>query len=249
MQDWWWVLAGATLSYTGGMFLNDAFDAEFDRQYRAERPIPSGRINQSSVWRCGLWLLGLGGACFIVAGRLSGSLGILLLVTILCYDAFHKQISWAPLLMGLCRFLVYLVASAVGVHGVTGWAIWCGLALAVYIIGLSYVARGEAIITPLRYWPVLLMAVPILLAMVMNAEEFREPAMLLSAVLGLWILRSIRHTFWTSPPRIGFTVSQLLAGIVFVDWLAIADASRQTSIVFIGLFLLALLFQRVVPAT
>ena len=30
---------GATLLYTGGMFLNDAVDQVFDRQYRPERPI------------------------------------------------------------------------------------------------------------------------------------------------------------------------------------------------------------------
>ncbi|HEY0550448.1 MAG TPA: UbiA family prenyltransferase, partial [Verrucomicrobiae bacterium] len=35
---------GATLLYVGGMFLNDAFDAEFDAQHRRERPIPSGAI-------------------------------------------------------------------------------------------------------------------------------------------------------------------------------------------------------------
>src|SRR5205085_11052794 len=36
--------AGATFLYTGGMYLNDAFDAEFDLQHRPERPIPSGAI-------------------------------------------------------------------------------------------------------------------------------------------------------------------------------------------------------------
>src|SRR6188472_3419761 len=87
--------------YIGGMFLNDAFDAEFDRQYRKERPIPSERISQLSVWRWGLAWLCLGELCFINCGILTGTLGIILLVTILCYDAFHKQIAWAPLLMGL----------------------------------------------------------------------------------------------------------------------------------------------------
>src|SRR5215469_15374724 len=41
---------GATLLYTAGMFLNDAFDAGFDRQYRPERPIPSGLISRPTVW-------------------------------------------------------------------------------------------------------------------------------------------------------------------------------------------------------
>src|SRR5213075_1303788 len=43
------LFAGVTLLYLGGMFLNDAFDVEFDRQHREERPIPSGRISLATV--------------------------------------------------------------------------------------------------------------------------------------------------------------------------------------------------------
>ena len=35
---------GVSALYLGGMFLNDAFDADFDRQHRPERSIPSGAI-------------------------------------------------------------------------------------------------------------------------------------------------------------------------------------------------------------
>src|SRR5213083_701894 len=55
-----YLLAGATSLYTGGMFLNDAFDVEFDRQYRKERPIPAGRIPLATVWRSGFALLASG---------------------------------------------------------------------------------------------------------------------------------------------------------------------------------------------
>ena len=54
---------GTTLLYMGGMFLNDAFDASFDRQHRPERPIPSGRISEKSVWRMGCALLAAGTLC------------------------------------------------------------------------------------------------------------------------------------------------------------------------------------------
>lgn len=40
---------GATLLYMGGAFLNDAFDAEYDRQHRRARPIPSGVISLKEV--------------------------------------------------------------------------------------------------------------------------------------------------------------------------------------------------------
>src|SRR5258707_241274 len=50
--------AGTTFLYIGGMFLNDAFDVEFDRQHRPERPIPSGAASLRAVLRWGLcWLL------------------------------------------------------------------------------------------------------------------------------------------------------------------------------------------------
>jgi hypothetical protein len=40
-----------------------------------------------------------------------------------------------------------------------------------------------------------------------------------------------------------------LAGIVWVDLLAVPDVSKPLAACFIGLFLLSLLFQRFVPAT
>ena len=40
---------GATCLYLGGMYLNDAFDAQFDQQHRPERPIPSGAISAAAV--------------------------------------------------------------------------------------------------------------------------------------------------------------------------------------------------------
>src|SRR3974390_1221625 len=51
---------GATPLYTGVMFLNDAFDVEFDRKYRSERPITSGQISLRFVWITGATLLFFG---------------------------------------------------------------------------------------------------------------------------------------------------------------------------------------------
>lgn len=242
------LFAGVTLLYVGGMYLNDVFDVNFDRQHRKERPIPSGAISFDTVWQLAVLCLVSGLACLFWAGTTAGKLGVFLVVCILLYDAVHKLITFSPHLMGACRFCVYLVAASIG-GSVTGWAIWCGLALASYIIGLSFLARRESARGPVQYWPMIFLATPIVLAFFMNSGEYRRSAALLSLILGLWMLRSLRSVLWSLDRQIGRAVSGLLAGIVFVDWLAVADAPRNLGIAFLGLFGAALLFQRFVPAT
>lgn len=242
-------MAGATLLYLGGMFLNDAFDSNFDAQYKRERPIPSGLISATVVWRIGFGLMAAGLGCLFFLGMVTGILGVVLVVCILVYDAVHKLVTISPVLMAACRFFLYLVAASTGAEGVTGWAVWCGLALAAYIVGLSYIARKESRHGPMRFWPCLFLVAPILLAMIMNADGFAQTALWVSAVLGLWIVRSLRYTFGESDRNIGRTVSGLLAGIVWVDLLAVVDITRELAPVFVVLFLLSLLFQKFIPAT
>ncbi|HZQ46184.1 MAG TPA: UbiA family prenyltransferase [Verrucomicrobiae bacterium] len=243
------LMTGATLLYLGGMFLNDAFDAKFDAEYKRERPIPSGLISAKAVWQIGFGLLAAGLGCLFFLGMVTGILGVLLVVCILIYDAVHKLLTISPVLMAACRFVLYLIAASTGADGVTGWAVWCGLALAAYIVGLSYIARKESRRGPLRFWPCLFLVIPILLALIMNANGYVQHALWVSAVLGLWILRSLRYTFGESDWNIGRTVSGLLAGIVWVDLLAVVDIPQELAPVFVGLFLLALLFQKFIPAT
>ena len=135
---------GATCLYTGGMFLNDAFDAEFDRRHRAERPIPSGSITLDEVWRWGFGWLGLGTVTLVLLGPVTGALTAILLLCIVLYDAVHKLVDFSPVLMAACRFFLYLVAASTAQEGVTGLAIWSAFALATYIIGLSYLVRRES---------------------------------------------------------------------------------------------------------
>ena len=243
------LLAGSTCLYVGGMFLNDAFDAEFDSQYRRERPIPSGAIARRAVWQAGFGLLAFGIFCLFLIGKTCGFLAVALAVCIIAYDAVHKLITLSPVLMAACRWLLYPMSASTGLEGATGWSVWCGLALAAYIVGLSYLARKESTGAALRYWPCLFMAVPIFWAIIMNATPFLEKALLVSAVLALWVVRCLRFTFGPGERNIGRTVSGLLAGIVWVDLLAVCDVPPVFDSCFVALFLLSLLFQRFVPAT
>jgi 4-hydroxybenzoate polyprenyltransferase len=242
------LFAGITLLYIGGMYLNDVVDMNFDALHRKERPIPSKAISANTVWKLALLWFALGLACLFCVGSTTGMLGVTLFSCILFYDAVHKLIVFSPVLMGACRFFVYLVAASVN-GPLTGWAMWCGLALGIYVAGLSFLARRESARGPIPYWPMGLLAIPIVLAFLMNIGSYRNSAALLSFVLALWILRSLRSMLWALDRNVGRAVAGLLAGIIFVDWVAVADAPRPLGVAFLALFGLTLLFQRFIPAT
>ena len=244
------LLLGTSALYTGGMFLNDAFDVDFDRQRRAARPIPSGAISEEWVWIYGWTWLALGIFFLILCGKLAGALAVVLAVCIVIYDAAHKLITASPWLMGLCRFWVYVIAGTTGEYGLNGWPIWSGAALAFYIVGLSYVARRESFRAPVPYWPLIFLAVPILLAMLMDTGIDRKPGIYLSIVLIFWILFCVRTVFFGGELVVVRIVSGLLAGIVFVDWLAVAPGCPPAlGTTFLALFGITLGLQRFIPAT
>src|ERR1700678_2876396 len=75
-QNYWklpLLLLGTSSLYTAGMFLNDAFDTEFDRQRRPSRPIPSGAITLDRVWVWGWTMLAVGILFLIFCGKVAGA--------------------------------------------------------------------------------------------------------------------------------------------------------------------------------
>lgn len=237
---------GATLLYIGGMFLNDACDAEFDRQHRRERPIPSGAISLNEVWAWGTGWLALGLLCLAFAGKTTFVLGVLLVIAILVYDVIHKAVSFSPVFMALCRVLLYLVAASTSAAGVTGLALWSALVLGGYIIGLSYLAKRESTGFTVRVWPLTLLAAPLLLAALINGPGHRLTALVTGALFALWCWRSLSYVYRPTNRNIGLSVNGLLAGIVLVDLVAVGGEFFP---VFIVLFAAARVFQRFIPAT
>lgn len=141
---WEWSLfvrlaAAVSLFYTGGMFLNDAFDAPFDARVRPERPIPAGDVSRREVFLAGAGLLAAGE--LLLAPRADVlAWGAALAAAIVLYDWHHKGRGIAPVIMGSCRALVYCVAAASS--GGIGEAVVIGaLAMAAYVAGLTIVAR------------------------------------------------------------------------------------------------------------
>jgi hypothetical protein len=258
----WWLAGGGpwvgllcvsisvSFLYLGGMFLNDAFDAGFDGNHRRTRPIPSGAISEKEVWRWGFaWLvLGLAGL-LVWADGVTVVLALLLAGCILIYNAIHKIVAIAPVLLGGCRFLVYLAAASVGLNGVTGEIIWKGLALAGYVVGLSCLARKESAPVRVQYWPGIFLAAPLFIAWLADDGRDQRAAALCSILLILWVVWTLFQTLGREHPNIGRAVSRLLAGIALVDLLAVADLSQASAAIFLVWFLLALLLQGFIPAT
>lgn len=239
---------GGSLAYLGGMYLNDAFDADFDRQFRRERPIPSGRIDEGLVWKIG-WTLLIAGTLLLAAlGWTVATMAVLLSLSVLVYDAVHKAVAFSPVLMSLCRFFLFLAAAAAGRLGVTGYALWSAFALAGWIIGLSYVAKRESTTGEFQRWPLVVLALPLVLGALLNNGEWRFRSLVFGAMLVGWSAWCLRHTFAPGPRNLGLTVAGLIAGICLVDLLAVA-AEPGLAGVFLALFAAALLGQRYVPAT
>ncbi len=244
------LLLGLSLLYTGGAYLNDASDADFDRQRRPERPIPTGKIPVKLVWRLGFGQLVAGIFLLLFCSQLAAGAAILLALTILLYNVTHQFFTASPWLLGACRFWVYVSAGATGAFGLNGWPIFCGLAMALYVAGSNYLAPRGNVRTAPRRWPLLLLAAPLLLAFTMNTGTPRTIALGFAGVPVGWLIYCLRSRFQPGDPGVVRRLPNLTAGIVLVDWLAIAPQCSHWFIPgFLMLFGATIMFQKLVPAT
>ena len=241
--------AGASLLYIGGMFLNDACDVRFDAQHRAGRPIPSGAISARNVWLLSFILFASGVALLASLGKFTGLLALGLFVCIVAYDLIHKRTALAPLLMAGCRFLLYLVAASATANVITGKTFWCAGTLAAYIVGLSYIARKETERSQINGLVVPLLVAPVLSGCMFATTSNAVVAVLLAGLFLVWLIWSMRQVVTNKDGAVGRAVSGLLAGIVLVDMLAVQGGGGVMPLVFVLLFVSALILQRKIPAT
>ena len=129
-----------SLLYTAGMFLNDAFDRDFDARFRPDRPLPAGDVTSGEAFVVG-WALLVGGVA-LLAAQAGGAVvwGLLLAGAIVYYDYRHKRDPFGPAVMGICRGLVYCVAAAAS-GTVTLPVVVAALILTAYVVALTWVAK------------------------------------------------------------------------------------------------------------
>jgi 4-hydroxybenzoate polyprenyltransferase len=174
VQGWriGFVLLAMSLFYVGGMYLNDYFDRAIDAAERPGRPIPAGEISAAAVAAFGFGMLGAGIVAMMVAGFAAALAGAVLALSIVLYDMFHKGNPGAPVIMGLCRALVYCGAAAATTGSVPTATIVAALALLSYVAGLTYAARQESYDRVGNLWPLAMLIAPMLLALPALTQGF-----------------------------------------------------------------------------
>jgi len=252
------LLIALSLFYVGGMYLNDAFDAEIDEKERPERPIPSGAIDLRSVFAAS-FVMFMVGLCLLTwvgfvaengTGGWPSVAGLVLVISIVAYDWHHKENPFSPYIMGICRMLVYVTAGLCFLVPPTAWLLLAAVLLFSYLIGLTYIAKQEnqAEIDSLQ--PGLLFAPPLLygIYMLFNNISFTLVIALLALIavvaIAMWMLSR------RLPGDIGLAVTVLIAGICLLDAVFLASAGETVLAWWaIAAFGLTLLLQRVVPGT
>ncbi len=239
-----------TAFYVGGMYLNDFFDREIDARERPGRPIHAGDIGAVTVSAIGFALLAAGVALLAPFGFLTAGWGLALAAAIVLYNAWHKGNSFAPLIMGLCRALVYVGTGAAVSGNILPALIVGATALAAHVVGLTYAAKQENLNHIGRLWPLAVLAVPLLLALpgISTGWIVIVVALLLCTVDIVAVRLLAKRATGDAVPR---AVSMLIAAICLVDALAVAlhGGGVVLTCVCASGFVLTQLFQAAIPGT
>ena len=250
------IVIALSLFYIGGMFLNDAYDAEIDTKERSERPIPSGQISKNVVFILGFGMLAVGLMLLLWIGRsfpystgiwpVIGGIGLVL--TIIAYNRNHKGNSISPVIMGFCRVFVYITTGLC--FSITlGQPIFVGSALILsYLIGLTYIAKQENLGHVKNLWPLLFLGAPITYGAVLTSENLN--VLPFFCLFTIWILVALYFVKRRGPGDIPRAVVSLIAGICLLDAILIASTGQLFfATLAVGGFVLTLIFQRFISGT
>jgi hypothetical protein len=250
------LLVSLSVFYIAGMFLNDAYDRDFDANSRPNRPIPAGHVAAATVFAYGFAFLACGiGILLALAypitargGWQAPLAGLILAGVIVLYDRWHKNNPLSPLLMGLCRFLAYLIAGLAMTSALSWQLVAAGVVSLCYLIGLTYVAKQESLRQIKNLWPLAFLAVPFLYGLQFITAG--AAASVLYVLLLIAVTVALLFLFRPSRPDVPHAVMLLIAGISLLDGLFIAGQGRpMLAAAAVGAFLLTLFLQRFIAGT
>ncbi len=245
------LLIGLSLIYLGGMYLNDYCDAQWDREFRSERPIPSGQVRRSTVLVAVVLFFVAGLGCLLWSGwrTLPGGVGLILLIVL--YNLIHKRTALSVVLMAACRTAIYFVVGAVSMEGVNP-GIWiAGILMFFYVLGITGLARGESKPGSTSSLSFVALGMPVLAIAFLGIPK---PGLHLLTIglLVVWMVYVFRRAVVEVNFIAGKTIGPLLAGICLVD-LAILGSLGMVSVTagtgIMVFFIAALLSQRIIPAS
>ncbi len=250
------LLVALSLFYVAGMFLNDAFDREFDAHNRPERPIPSGKVSASTVFAWAFAMLAIGAALLVWLGYgfephtqwRPVAAGGALAGAIVYYNARHKDNPLSPLVMGVCRMLVYVTAGFAVSSTLPAGLYLAAVVLLCYLIGLTYAAKQEHLNRLGAAWPLAFLAVPAIYGASLVPAV---PLVLLPLGLLLaWIFYALFLLRRRSKGDVPRAVISLIAGISLVDAVLLSGSGAPLfATLAFGAFLLTLALQRWVSGT
>ncbi len=249
-------MVAMSLFYTGGMFLNDAYDRDFDTRFRPDRPIPAGQVTVAQVFGWGYGMMAGGLVLLVGAAQMSRGAsawgaplgGLCLAGAIVLYDAWHKSNPLSPVVMGLCRMLVY-VTAALSVVAMPGAAVYVGAGVSLaYLIGLTYAAKKEHLDRLDHAWPLAFLLAPAGYGAVLAVAA---PLTLVPlAMLVGWGALAVRRLFRRGPGDVPKAVVALIAGISLLDAVLLAGhGAPEAAVLAIVAFVVTLRLQRWVAGT
>lgn len=238
--------------YLAGMYLNDVFDLEWDRQHQIDRPLVRGDARLSEViWLNLVFLIAATIILLLAAEPKRMPISLLgttaLIACIVLYDWKHKTWGFSPWIMGACRLLVYLMPAVI----IGSWNLQlliAALCLLGYIAGITYLARAEHMNSIQSYLPIALLFLP--LAFVLYLGINNPIAYLLVAALAIWLIAAIKRLMPGKNRQIPQAISALLAGITLIDASILQSLQHYCLALFsLGAFVLCLVMQRKIPAS
>lgn len=247
-----YALSTISLFYLGGMFLNDALDADWDREHKRSRPIAQGRLARSTVYRTAFGCLGAALALVLVgpasAKPTAAALAVALFACIVLYNILHKRSVWAVFLMAACRALVYPLAAAL-IEGGAMLPVWpASGAITVYTLLLTLAARREdeegARVSNAVAW---LVPLPFIIAALMYTPSVTGWVGGIGVLLIAWLARSALAATRGAVPR---AVMGWIAGLCLADALILASLDRPAlAAAALGAWLLTITSHRLISGT
>jgi 4-hydroxybenzoate polyprenyltransferase len=182
------------------------------------------------------------------AGAITLAAGLALAATIVAYDWSHKTNALSPLLMGLCRLLVYVVAALAAAGTLPLQILIAGGAMWAYIVGTTYIAQQETLARAENPWPAAVLAIPAVYAVRLGIGDIA--AATYAAVFLMWMSWALWRLARRPTASIQRVVTDLIAGICLFDAVVLAGTGFHVSAgCAAALFLLTLYLQRWLPGT